>query len=106
VFVQNATVSEPYGLAWYSSVTWTNLPPKFGAVSASLGAGNTATFQVQLASGQANNFQLQETSSLVQPIVWTPVANPNWVQTGPNTYQAQLPLSAGPAYFYRIAAVQ
>jgi hypothetical protein len=106
VFVQNATASEPYGLAWYSSVTWTNIPAKIATVGASLGAGNTATFQVQLASGQANNFQLQETSSLVQPIIWTPAPNPTWVQTAPNTYQAQLPLSSGPTHFYRIAAVQ
>ena len=106
VFVQNATATEPYGLAWYSTVPWTNLPPKIASVGATLGAGNTASFQVQLASGQANNFQLQETDSLVKPIVWTPVANPTWVQTGPNTYQAQVPFSSGASHFYRIGAAQ
>lgn len=106
ISVQNATATEPYGLAWYSGVTWTNIPAKIASVGASLSDGNTATFQVQLASGQANNFHLEETSSLAKPVVWTPVPNPSWVQTAPNTYQAQIPLSSGPTHFYRIAAAQ
>jgi hypothetical protein len=102
--VPNAGASEPYGLAWYSSVPWTNVPPKVSFVGASLGAGETATLQFQPVSGQAGKFELQGTDSLTPPINWTTVPNTAWTQTGPNTFQFQLPIAAASLQFFRISA--
>ena len=96
--------SEPYGLAWYSSVAWTSLPPvvRFTGVSAPAGT-ESVNLQFQLVNGQTGGFQLQTTTSLV-PAVWTPVAGATWTQTGPNTFQFQQPIAAG-SHFFRIQAM-
>jgi hypothetical protein len=104
LFVPNSANSEPYGLAWYSSVPWTNLPPTVSFVGASLSAGNTASLQFNLESGQAGNFVLQGTASLAPPIKWTPIASTAWSQTGSNTFEVQLPVAAGSPRFFRIGA--
>jgi hypothetical protein len=106
LFVPNSGNSEAYGLAWYSSVLWTNLPPTVVFLGAGLAAGNMATLEFQLVSGQAGNFQLQGTASLTPPVIWTPLANAAWTQTGPSTFQMQLPISPGSAQFFRISAIQ
>jgi hypothetical protein len=103
--VPTAGASEPYGLAWYSSVAWTNVPPAVTLLGASLAAGNVANVQFQLAAGQAGNFALQSTSSLKAPVVWTPSANVGWTQTGPNTFQASVPVESGAPQFFRVAAL-
>jgi hypothetical protein len=103
-YVPNSTTSEVYGLAWYSSVPWTNLPPTVALLSAGIGAGNTATIQFRLVSGQAGNFQLKTTSSLTPPITWTAVGNTTLTQTSSNTFQMQLPIQPGPSQFFRISA--
>ena len=102
--VPNSGKSETYGLAWYSSVSWTNLPPKVIFNSARIGAGNTATLQFQLASGQSGNFQLQGATNLIPPVIWTPLSSVPFTQTGSNTFQMQINLSPGPAHFFRISA--
>jgi hypothetical protein len=104
LFVQNSSVSEPYGMAWYSSVPWSNLPPTVTFVGAGLAAGNVANLQFQLVSGQAGNFALQSTSRLNPPITWTAVPNTSWTQTGSNTFQIQLPIEAGSSQFFRVSA--
>jgi hypothetical protein len=103
--VPTAGTSEPYGLAWYSSVPWTNVPPTLTSLSASLGAGNMANVRFQLATGQAGNFELQSSSSLSAPIVWTPAPGVGWTQTGPNTFEASVPIVAGGPRFFRIIAL-
>ncbi len=102
--VPNAGVGEPYGLAWYSSVPWTNLPPTVGLVATTLGAGGTATLQFQPVSGQAGKFELQGTSSLTRPINWTTIPNTAWTQTGSNTFQFQLAIAAAALQFFRVSA--
>jgi len=102
--VPTAGPSEPYGLAWISSVPWTNIPPSVTLLGASLAAGNMATLQFQLATGQAGNFALQSASSLTAPIVWTAPATVAWTQTGPNTFQASVPIQPGAPQFFRIVA--
>jgi hypothetical protein len=104
VYVPTAGNSETYGLAWYSSVPWTNLPPTVALLGATLGSGNVANIQVQLKSGQAANLVVQSTTRLAPPIVWTTVANSSWTQTGSGAYQAQLPIQPGAAQFFRIEA--
>ena len=101
--VPNSGNSETYGLAWYSSVLWTNLPPHVVFEKASLGAGHTATIQFQLAGGQAGNFQLQGATNLAPPVVWTPLPLVPFVQTGSNTFQMQWSLYPGPEHFFRIS---
>jgi len=105
LFVPNSSGTEPYGLAWYSGVPWTNLPPTVAFVGASLGAGNVATLQFQLVSGQAGNFQLQSATSLAAPVNWTPPANVPFSQTGPNTFQMQIPLGQSATQFFRLSAI-
>lgn len=105
-YVPTAGNSEPYGLAWYSSASWTNIPPTLALTSASLASGHAVTLQVQLTSGQTGSFEVQSTTSLNLPIIWTTVNNVIWTQTGPNTFQAQLPIQPGPAQFFRIGAVR
>jgi hypothetical protein len=99
--VPNSGNSESYGLAWYSSVVWTNLPPvvRFTGVSAPAGGGNV-NLQFQLTSGQAGGFQLQTTTNVI-PTAWAPVAGATWTQTGPNSFQFQQPIGAG-QHFFRI----
>jgi hypothetical protein len=86
-------------------VAWTNVPPAVTLLGASLAAGNVANVQFQLAAGQAGNFALQSTSSLKAPVVWTPSANVGWTQTGPNTFQASVPVESGAPQFFRVAAL-
>jgi len=71
-----------------------------------LASGRAVTLQVQLTSGQTGSFEVQSTTSLNLPIIWTTVNNVIWTQTGPNTFQAQLPIQPGPAQFFRIGAVR
>jgi hypothetical protein len=104
LFVPNSSISEPYGLAWYSSVPWTNLPPTVNFVGASLGAGGTAILQFQPVSGQAGKFELQGTPSLAPPINWTTIPNAAWTQTGSNTFQFQLPIAEASLQFFRVSA--
>ena len=102
--VPNSGSSEPYGLAWYSSVPWTNLPPKVTISKATLSVGGVATIQFQLVSGQAGNFQLLTATSLNPPVVWTPLPSVPFTQTGPASFQMQMNLAAGPTHFFRISA--
>jgi hypothetical protein len=104
LFVTNSGNSEPYGLAWNSSVPWTNLPPEVAFNSAYVGAGSTATFQFQLVGGQAGNFQLQSTPSLAAPETWAPLPDVPFIQTGSNTFQMQMNLDQKPSSFFRISA--
>jgi hypothetical protein len=101
--VPNSGSGETYGLAWYSSVLWTNLPPQVVFNSARLGTGNTATLQFQLLSGQAGNFQLLGATHLTSPIDWTLVPSAPFVQTGANTFEMQLNLGSAPERFFRLA---
>jgi hypothetical protein len=101
--VPNSGNSETYGLAWYSSVPWSNLPPEVAFTGASLGAGNVATLRFKLVSGQAGNFQLQRTSSLTPPVIWSPLTTVSYTQNGSNTFQMQLSLNLGPVNFFRIS---
>ena len=105
LFVPNSGGSEPYGLAWYSSVPWTNLPPTVVFLGAALGAGNVATLQFQLVSGQAGDFQLQSATDLTPPVVWTPLANVPFTQTGLNNFQMQTPPGQSGAHFFRLSAI-
>ncbi|HUC86491.1 MAG TPA: S8 family serine peptidase [Candidatus Acidoferrales bacterium] len=102
--VPNAGSGETYGLAWYSSVPWANLPPKVVFTSARLGADDTATLQFQLASGQAGNFQLQGATNLVPPVNWTAVPNAPFSQIDTNLFQLQVNLGSGRAHFFRLSA--
>ena len=104
-YVSTAGDSEPYGLAWYSSVPWTNAPPSVNLTGLSLGAGNIANLQFQLTGGQAAGFAVQSTPNLTPPIVWTTAADAVWTQTGVNLFQAQVPLTTGATRFFRIAAI-
>jgi hypothetical protein len=101
--VPNSGNEENYGLAWYSSVLWTNLPPKVIFNGVTLGGGGAAVVQFQLVSGQAGNFQLQGTASLSSPVVWTPLTDVPFIQTGSNTFQMQLGLNLGPIHFFRLS---
>ncbi len=103
--VPTAGASEPYGVAWYSSVPWTNLPPTVTFLGADLAAGNTANLQFQLVTGQAGNFALQSTASLTAPVVWAPAASLGWTQTGPNTFQASVPVVPAGPQFFRVVAL-
>jgi hypothetical protein len=103
LFVTNSGNSEPYGLAWISSVPWTNLPPQVELTSAQIGPDHTATVQFQLVNSQAGNFQLQSAPTLTPPMTWTPLPNVPFTQTGPNTFQMQINLGQGPSSFFRIA---
>jgi len=102
--VPNSGNSEAYGLAWYSSVQWTNLSPQVKLTGVRLGATNTGTIQFQLLGGQAGNFQLQSTTNLASPILWTTVPNTVFAQTGSNTFT--MPITIGPAHsqFFRVSA--
>jgi hypothetical protein len=102
-YVPTAGTNESYGLAWYSSVPWTNLPPTIVLTRMSVVAGNTANVQFQVTSGQGANFVVQSAPSLAPPIHWT-TANAVWSQTGPNTFQAQLPIQSGVTQFFRVGA--
>ncbi len=95
--------SEPYGLAWYSSSSWTNLPPvvRFTGVSAPL--DGDVNLQFQLTSGQAGGFELQTATNL-SPAVWRPVAGAIWTQTGSNIFQIEQPIVTGETFF-RIRAM-
>jgi hypothetical protein len=104
LYVPNSGTNEIYGLAWYSSVPWTNLPPKVAITKATLGGGGVATIQFQLVAGQAGNFQLQGTTSLNPPINWMLLPDVPFTQTGPTMFQMQTTLSPGPAHFFRIRA--
>jgi hypothetical protein len=85
-------------------VPWTNLPPKVAVTKASVGAGSVATIQFQLVGGQAGNFQLQSTTQLAPPVIWTPMSTVPFTQTGPSTFQMQLNLGSGSTHFFRISA--
>lgn len=102
-FVANSGDSEPYGLAWYSNVPWTNQAAQIAFTGATTGAGGTVTLQFQLVSGQAGNFQLQSATDLRPPVTWTALNVPA-TQTGPNTYAMQIGTEQGPAHFFRISA--
>jgi hypothetical protein len=102
--VLNSSGNEPYGLAWYSSVAWTNLAPQVKFQKASLGAGNLATLQFQLTAGQAGNFQLLSATNLVAPISWVAVTNATLSQSSSNMFALQTTLSAGRAQFFRLVA--
>jgi hypothetical protein len=102
-YVPTAGNSEPYGLAWYSSVPWTNVPPAISLTGVSAAAGNAVTLEVQVTGGQTANFLTQSTPSLSPPIQWTGV-NAVWSQTGPNTFEAQVPVQPGAAQFFRVGA--
>ena len=103
LYVPNSGTNEAYGLAWYSSVPWTNLPPKVNITKATLGAGSVATVQFQLVDGQAGNFQLQSATTLNAPISWTPLTGVPYTQIGTNSFQMQLTLAQGPMHFFRIS---
>ncbi|MGO8701733.1 MAG: S8 family peptidase [Limisphaerales bacterium] len=105
-YVPTAGKSEPYGLAWDSSVPWTNVPPSVSLTGSSLGPGNAANLQFRLTGGQAADFAVQSTPSLAPPIVWTTANNAVWTQTGVNLFQAQVPFETGAAGFFRIAAIK
>jgi hypothetical protein len=96
--VPNSGGSEPYGLAWYSTGTWTNLPPIVRFTSVNAAAGGNVNLQFQLASGQAGSFELQTATNLNNP-VWTPVAGATWTQTGSNIFQLQQPVNADQRFF-------
>jgi hypothetical protein len=102
--VPNSGESESYGLAWYSNQPWIYPFPRIVFTGATVGAGGTITFQFQLVSGKAGNFQLQSAAALTPPIVWTTVADSMVTQTGPNTFTAQTSLEPGPSHFFRISA--
>ena len=104
LYVPNSGTNEAYGLAWYSSVPWTNLPPKVKITKATLGAGIVATIQFQLTGGQAGNFQLQNATTLNPPVNWTPLSSVPFTQTGPASFQMQMTLAPGPLHFFRISA--
>jgi hypothetical protein len=103
LYVPNSGTNETYGLAWYSSVAWTNLPPNVAITGATLGAGSVATIQFRLVGGQAGNFQLQSASSLNPPVSWTPLPGVPFTQTGPISFQMQTTLAPGPTRFFRIS---
>jgi hypothetical protein len=105
-YVSTAGNSESYGLAWHSSVPWTNAPPSVILTGSSLGSGNVAHLQFKLTGGQAAEFAVQSTPSLVPPIVWTTANNAVWTQTGVNFFQAQVPLETSASRFFRIAAIK
>ena len=90
--------SEPYGLAWYSSVAWTNLPPVVLFTGVSAPVGGNVNLQFQLTSGQAGSFDLHTATNLNQA-VWTPVTGATWTQTGSNTFQIQQPMGVGQRFF-------
>jgi hypothetical protein len=102
--VPNSGDSEPYGLAWHSTVLWTNQPPVLGSLSASLASAGIALFQFKLLSGQAGNFELQGAADLSHPVSWTVPSNATLTQTGSDTFQFQLPLDTSPTRFFRIQA--
>ena len=101
--VPNSGNNESYGLAWYSSVGWTNLPPvvRFIGVSSPVGSTNV-NLQFQLMSGQAGGFELQSAASL-SPAFWSPVTGVTWTQIGASTFQVQQAIGTG-ARFFRIRA--
>jgi hypothetical protein len=104
--VANSGSNEAYGLAWYSSVPWTNLPPQVVITNTSLvGGGGAVSFQFQLAAGQAGNFQLLTATNLTSPVSWTLLSGLPFTQTGPNAFQMQIGLAPGPTHFFRIGAV-
>jgi hypothetical protein len=105
-YVSTAGNSEPYGVAWYSSAPWTNVPPSVILTGSSLGSGGVANFQFQLTGGQAADFAVQSAPSLAPPVIWTTANNAIWTQTGVNLFQAQVPLAPGAARFFRIAALK
>ncbi len=105
LFVPNSGESESYGLAWYSSVLWTNLPPQVVFNGAGLGPGHVANLQFQLVSGQAGNFRLQTTTDLAAPVIWIPLANVPLTQTGLNSFQMQPPLDPSASHFFRLEAI-
>jgi hypothetical protein len=104
LYVTNSGTSEPYGLAWYSSVPWTNLPPRVSITKATLGAGGVAAIQFQLLGGQAGNFQLQTAATLNPPVSWTPLPGVPFTQIGPTTFQVQMNLAPGPTHYFRVSA--
>jgi hypothetical protein len=104
LYVPNSGRSEPYGLAWYSSVAWMNMPPKVMISEATLGAGGVATIQFELVGGQAGNFQLESATTLNPPISWTPLPGVPFSQTGPESFEMQMNLGPGPTHYFRINA--
>jgi hypothetical protein len=96
--VLNSGNSEPYGLAWFSSVAWTNLPPAVRFTGVEAVAGGNINLQFQLAVGQAGNFELLAATNL-NHAMWTPVAGATWTQTGSNVFQMQQPIGSGQRFF-------
>ncbi len=104
LFVPNSGNSEPYGLAWCSSVQWSNLPPQVKLTGVQSGATNSGTIQFQLVNGQAGNFQLQSATNLIFPITWTNVPSATFTQTGPNTFKMQVSIGQSRSQFFRVSA--
>ena len=96
--VPNSGNSEPFGLAWYSTVAWTNLPPAVRFTGVGAPVGGNVILHFQLTSGQAGGFELQTATNL-NHAVWTAVTGAIWTQTGSNTFQIQQPVGTGQRFF-------